>query len=158
MRLCLIIFLSLIISPIAWSWQTVKDVDKINDEKIVQFLQESKQPVWARKKATLSVAINCSQKKWSLLLIHPWIVGSGPVQMRIDKEKAEPFYAEPSSSRKVLFIGDSSSTDGDDPKSVIEKISKGKNLVIQYNESVGKIVIAEFALNALAEKIKDPCK
>lgn len=144
---------------IASAWSKQVDKDKMSDQKYVMLSQDSKEPAFSNKKASLTVQINCGEQKYMLLLSHPWVVGKGPVKIRLDKEKPFPLYARAASDKKIFILGDDSSPSPDrNPQGVIEKMKSFKNFLIQYEEAGGKTVEAEFNLTGLGELLKTPCK
>lgn len=154
----ILIVLTLVLSLYANAWVVRKETDKMTDAKIVQIIQSSRNAVWSKKSANLAVIINCKTDHWALGVIHPLLIGKGPAKLRIDKEDPFPIYASPSADRKVLLVGDQSSTGEENPKTLIERIKDANNFVIQYEDITGKMHQADFSMKGLGGKLKAACK
>lgn len=149
---------AMLLSVHAEAWTAKKEIDKMTDEKIIQITQASKNSVGSNRPAHLAVVINCKNERWILGLSHPRLVGKGPAKLRVNQEGPFPVYAAPSADRKILLIGDQSSSGGENPKALIERIKDANNLVVQYEDITGKIHQADFSMKGLAGKLKSPCK
>lgn len=141
------------------AWEKEVNIDKMTDEKYVQLAQPSKKAVWSSKKSFLVILINCKEESKNLLIQHPWLVAKEPVTIRLDKDPTFTLYAEPTKDLKLLRVGDSSSSSPDNtPEGTIEKMKSKKTLLINYTQSGGSTIQAEFNISGLEKKMKNVCK
>jgi hypothetical protein len=145
-----LMILLILISPVlVFGWTASKSVDKMSDEVYFEVGKKSKGKVWSTRHAFLSIGGKCGEDKLIIMLTHPWLTDGGPVEMRFDKESSEAVYASRSSDSKSLFIGDhSAEAEGaKHPNAIVSRMGKHKKLLIQYRETGGSTVIAEFSLS-----------
>jgi hypothetical protein len=155
-KIVLVSILVLSIPTRSYAWMAQVQVDKMDDKKYVVIYQQSIEPVWAGKNALLVVTFECNKSKRTLSLQHPWIVGDGPIKMRLDNHRPINVYAQPALGRKELLIGDRSSS-SEKPEQLIKKMEKAHRAILEYSDAGNTIYQVEFKIFGLTEEINKRC-
>lgn len=148
--------LSLLFATTAGAWTFSASTDKMTDEKIATATQASKGVVVIGQKASLSFRRICSKENMEIILSHPMVVGGGPVNIRLDKNKAKLVYAKESQDHRALFIGDKSAymePEGH-PNNLAEEFRKHKVALVGYKSAGGAGMLPEFSLRGLDAALK----
>lgn len=141
------------------AWMTKVDKDRMTDEKTALISQPSKNKVWAGKKATLVVEVDCNTKKAGAVLHHPWVVQNGQTKVRFDSEEPYGIYAAKAAGSKALIWGDDSSKEEKmTSQGVVDKMLSAKKATFRYRDASGEFYDAEFSLAGLSKAYAAACK
>jgi hypothetical protein len=149
------------LSSSAIAWRTDRDVDKMTDKLTFTVFQDSKNITWSTKRTQLDVKVDCSDHSYEVLLSDPWLVDEGPATVRFDKDEAKRYYAQPSTNHKALFVGDSSAKKEGEPseqENIVDGLKNHKKVVLEYKQSGGSLIDAEFTLAGFKGAIESAVK
>lgn len=137
-----------------WDGRLVSD--KMTDESNYILTVDSIEPVLQKKRATLSVVINCSEDSMNLALLHPFVTKSELVTIRLDKEKPFKAYGVEGGGGQAISILNEK-LEENSGEEIISKIYAHKKFLIQYHDAADTPVEAEFNVSGLKEKIEKGC-